>query len=58
MGTGRFMIAGIFLFSGSLYALTLTNQTKFGMITPIGGILCVVAWGLLGWLSGTDRAGS
>jgi uncharacterized membrane protein YgdD (TMEM256/DUF423 family) len=46
---GRFMIAGIFLFSGSLYALTLTNQTKFGMITPIGGLCWIIAWsGLIG----------
>lgn len=41
---GRFMVAGIVLFSGSLYALTLTNETKFGMITPIGGLCWIIAW--------------
>ena len=40
----RLMIAGIFLFSGSLYALTLTNQTKFGMVTPLGGLSWIIAW--------------
>lgn len=39
-------IFGIVVFSGSLYALTLTGQTKFGAITPIGGLGF-----LLGWIS-------
>lgn len=37
---------GIILFSGSLYILTLTSVTKWGAVTPIGGVLF-----LLGWLS-------
>ncbi len=41
---GNFMVAGIVLFSGSLYALTLTNRTEFGMITPIGGLCWIIAW--------------
>ena len=44
---GRFMIAGILLFSGSLYALVLTNRTDFGMVTPIGGLCWIVAWSAL-----------
>jgi uncharacterized membrane protein YgdD (TMEM256/DUF423 family) len=44
---GRFMIAGIVLFSGSLYALVLTNRTEFGMITPVGGLCWILAWSAL-----------
>ncbi len=36
--------AGIALFSGSLYAMTLTGQTKLGAITPFGGGLLLVGW--------------
>lgn len=43
---GAFMV-GILLFSGSLFALVLTDQRALGMITPIGGLLLLVAWSLL-----------
>ena len=39
---------GIIVFSGSLYALCLTNITKLGAITPFGGLGLIVAWVLLG----------
>jgi len=45
--TGWLMIAGIILFSGSLYLLALTGIRQLGMITPIGGICFIAAWGLL-----------
>lgn len=35
---------GIVVFSGSLYALSLSGITKLGMITPIGGLLFIVGW--------------
>jgi uncharacterized membrane protein YgdD (TMEM256/DUF423 family) len=35
---------GIIIFSGSLYALAITGIKKFGMITPIGGILFLIGW--------------
>lgn len=38
---------GIILFSGSLYILTLTGVTKWGMVTPIGGVAFLVGWFLL-----------
>lgn len=38
---------GIVLFSGSLYALTLSGITKFGMVAPIGGTLMIVGWAAL-----------
>lgn len=41
------MFAGIVLFSGSLYVLVLTNTPAWGAVTPIGGVLWLVAWGLL-----------
>ncbi|HET6425326.1 MAG TPA: DUF423 domain-containing protein [Planctomycetaceae bacterium] len=41
---GWCFLAGIILFSGSLYILTLTGVTKWGMITPIGGVFFLVGW--------------
>lgn len=38
-------LAGIVLFSGSLYALALSGVTKLGAITPLGGIAFLVGWG-------------
>jgi uncharacterized membrane protein YgdD (TMEM256/DUF423 family) len=42
-----FMLAGIILFSGSLYMLALTQIKWFGPVTPIGGICFIVGWALL-----------
>jgi len=39
--------AGIVLFSGSLYALSLTGWRALGAITPVGGVLFLVGWVLL-----------
>lgn len=36
--------AGVIFFSGSLYALALFNLTGVGFITPIGGVLFLLAW--------------
>jgi uncharacterized membrane protein YgdD (TMEM256/DUF423 family) len=44
---GWAFIAGIVMFSGSLYALALTGVTKLGAITPIGGLAFLVGWALL-----------
>ena len=38
------MIAGIIIFSGSLYILVLTNIRWLGAITPIGGSLLIFSW--------------
>lgn len=43
------MIVGVVLFSGSLYALTLSGVRWFGAITPIGGSAWLLAWALLAW---------
>jgi uncharacterized membrane protein YgdD (TMEM256/DUF423 family) len=42
--SGVFFIAGILLFSGSLYLYALTGNTKFGMVTPIGGLAFILGW--------------
>ncbi|WGW01072.1 DUF423 domain-containing protein [Vibrio sp. YMD68] len=39
-------IIGILCFSGSLYALALTGIKWFGPITPLGGLLFIIGWGL------------
>jgi len=46
-GPGLFFLTGIFLFSGSLYALTLTGIKPLGAITPLGGLCFLVGWGWL-----------
>ncbi|MEX2592439.1 MAG: DUF423 domain-containing protein [Anditalea sp.] len=40
-------LAGIIIFSGSLYVLSLTNLTWLGAITPIGGLAFILGWILL-----------
>lgn len=44
--SGALFLAGILLFSGSLYVLALGGSKIFGPITPLGGLFF-----LLGWLS-------
>ena len=43
------MTLGVLIFSVSLYLLAITNVTWLGAITPIGGTLMIVGWGLLIW---------
>lgn len=44
---GWFFVAGIVLFSGSLYALTLSGVSMLGAITPIGGLAFLIGWACL-----------
>jgi uncharacterized membrane protein YgdD (TMEM256/DUF423 family) len=46
--SGWAMLVGIVLFSGSLYLLALTGMRELGVITPIGGLMFLLAWALLG----------
>lgn len=41
------LIAGVFLFSGSLYALTLGGPRWLGPITPLGGVCLISGWCLM-----------
>ena len=47
-GAGIAFVAGMFLFSGSLYLMTLTDQRWLGAVTPLGGIGFITGWVLLG----------
>jgi uncharacterized membrane protein YgdD (TMEM256/DUF423 family) len=42
-----FLLLGIFLFSGSLYLLAVTDITWLGMITPLGGSAFIIGWIML-----------
>jgi len=47
---GRFWIAGVVLFSGSLYALALGCPAKFiWPVTPLGGLALLLGWARLTW---------
>jgi uncharacterized membrane protein YgdD (TMEM256/DUF423 family) len=41
------LAAGILLFSGSLYAMALTNVRWLGAITPLGGLCFLAGWAWL-----------
>ena len=42
--TMNLWIAGVVLFSGSLYGLALTSWGVLGPITPIGGLCLIAGW--------------
>ena len=42
--TGSFFLAGILIFSGSLYALALTGIKPLGAVTPLGGACLIAGW--------------
>jgi len=44
---GWLMLAGIVLFSGSLYVLAITGARWLGAVTPLGGIAFLIAWALV-----------
>ena len=44
---GWCFVAGIVLFSGSLYLLAATGVTILGAITPIGGLAFLIGWACL-----------
>lgn len=54
-GTPGLMLAGwgftlgILIFSGSLYALVLSDLRWLGAITPLGGLLLIAGWLGLAW---------
>lgn len=54
---GSAFLAGVLLFSGSLYALCLGAGSSFGPVTPLGGVSLIVGWLALAlalWRQGGD----
>lgn len=45
--SGWLFVAGIFIFSGSLYLLSITGTRWLGAITPIGGLAFIGGWACL-----------
>ena len=52
---GGLFIAGIVLFSGSLYVLALAGTRSIGWITPIGGVALIAGWACLAWGARSHR---
>ena len=46
-GAWWFLFGGIFVFSGSLYTMALTNYRWLGAITPLGGFCFLAGWAWL-----------
>lgn len=46
---GGLMLAGMVLFSGSLYALALSGVRGLGAVTPFGGVAFILGWLALAW---------
>ena len=50
LGLAASMIGGgAVLFSGSLYAMALTDARWLGAVTPLGGLLMILGWLLVAW---------
>lgn len=41
---GWLFVAGVLIFSGSLYVLVLTGQRWLGAVTPLGGVAFIAGW--------------
>lgn len=46
---GWAFVAGVVVFSGSLYALALSGVRGLGAITPLGGVAFLVGWAAVAW---------
>jgi uncharacterized membrane protein YgdD (TMEM256/DUF423 family) len=42
--SGALFTVGIIVFSGSLYALSLTGTRLWGAVTPLGGVCLLAGW--------------
>lgn len=45
---GWFLVAGVVLFSGSLYVLSVAKARFLGPVTPLGGLSFIIGWVLVG----------
>lgn len=46
---GWMFLAGIVLFSGSLYGVALLGVRRLGAVTPLGGVAFILGWSVLAW---------
>lgn len=46
---GWVILAGIVLFSGSLYVLGVTGSRALVLVTPLGGLCFILGWGLMAY---------
>jgi len=46
---GWCFIAGIIVFSGSLYLISITGVRWLGAVTPLGGLAFLAGWAILVW---------
>jgi uncharacterized membrane protein YgdD (TMEM256/DUF423 family) len=46
---GLLFVAGVILFSGSLYVLAITGILGLGIITPAGGVCFLAGWATMAW---------
>lgn len=49
MAAGWAFTAGIVVFSGSLYVLSLSGVRAWGAVTPLGGLCFLAGWACLAW---------
>lgn len=52
VASGWLFVIGILIFSGSLYALSLTDIKVLGAITPLGGVAFILGWAALAFAAG------
>jgi uncharacterized membrane protein YgdD (TMEM256/DUF423 family) len=48
-GPAWLLVAGTLIFSGSLYAMALSDARWLGAVTPVGGVLMIAGWAWLAW---------
>ena len=53
--SGWLFLAGILIFSGSLYVLALTGARWLGAVTPLGGLAFLAGWLCLAWATISPR---
>jgi uncharacterized membrane protein YgdD (TMEM256/DUF423 family) len=52
---GWLLVAGIILFSGSLYIMALTGWSWLGPVTPVGGACFIIGWLWIFWAMLSER---
>ncbi|MDZ7754256.1 MAG: DUF423 domain-containing protein [Gammaproteobacteria bacterium] len=55
---GALFLAGIVVFSGSLYVLAVSGVRQLGMVTPVGGVAFLAGWIVFAFAAHGKRAGS